>query len=367
MVFIKEKRPVVSIILPVYNRAFTIRCCLESILAQYFKNFELIIVDDGSTDNTPCICKEIANKDSRVRFYSQSNRGVSAARNKGLNEATGEWITFVDSDDVILPKHLDIVEREGKNGVDLLMTDFTFGKICHGDIVPHKKIEKNVCTLKSEMPAQYLFKELDPFRNPVFLVWNKFFRNELLSQYHIRFDESMSLGEDQVFVCAYLSYAHKLIHYITPTYICLDWKGIHHLGTYLRTPEDYLYNQKKNYNALYSIIPIDKESIACYSASYGIDRPITRILYNYTKLKNVKRMRRSELVLFTHQEIIPFLTSIDITSGYKLKCNVRLVYYLLLHFGASASVAWCMFYNVWVDLSLFLLSPLRKLKRIFLR
>ena len=112
---------------------------------------------------------------------------------------------------------------------------------------------------------------------------------------------------------------------------------------------------------------MDKESIACYAASYGIDRPITRILYNYTKFKNSKYLRRSELISFTHQEIIPFLVSIDITSGYVLKCNVRWVYYLLLHFGASPAIAWCMFYNVWVDTLLVLLYPFRKLKRIFLR
>lgn len=365
MISIGEKRPLVSIILPVYNRAVAIRCCLESILVQRFKNFELIIVDDGSIDDTPFICREIADNDSRVRFFCQSNKGVSAARNKGLNEAKGEWVTFVDSDDVILPTHLDIVENEENNEVDLLMTDFTFGKISNGNITPRRKIEVPVCVLRSEAAARYLFKDLNPFRNPAFLVWNKFFRNKLLSQYHVRFDESMSLGEDQVFVCAYLPYAHKLIHYATPTYVCLDWKGIHHLGTYLRTPADYLYNQKKNYNALYNIIPIDKESIACYSASYGIDRPITRILYNYTKNKNSKCLKRSELVAFTHQEIIPFLASIDISSGYVLKCNVRWVYYLLLHFGAFPAIAWCMFYNVWVDMFGVLLSPLRKLKRMF--
>lgn len=82
MISIGEKRPLVSIILPVYNRAVAIRCCLESILVQRFKNFELIIVDDGSIDDTPFICREIADNDSRVRFFVSQIRGYRLPETK---------------------------------------------------------------------------------------------------------------------------------------------------------------------------------------------------------------------------------------------------------------------------------------------
>ena len=96
--------PTISIIVPVYKVEKYLQKCIDSILAQTFRDFELILVDDGSPDNCPALCDAAAQKDARIRVIHQKNGGLSAARNAGLDIARGEWIGFVDSDDAIEPE-----------------------------------------------------------------------------------------------------------------------------------------------------------------------------------------------------------------------------------------------------------------------
>ena len=96
-----NENPKITVIVPVYNTEKYLRRCVDSILAQTFTDFELLLIDDGSTDGSGAICDEYAKKDSRVRVFHKEIGGVSSARNLGLDKAYGEWISFVDSDDWI--------------------------------------------------------------------------------------------------------------------------------------------------------------------------------------------------------------------------------------------------------------------------
>ena len=96
--------PSISIIVPVYNAERTLNRCVDSILSQTFQEWELLLIDDGSTDRSGELCDEYASKDQRIKVFHKKNGGVSSARNIGLNYAKGEWITFIDSDDEI-PKN----------------------------------------------------------------------------------------------------------------------------------------------------------------------------------------------------------------------------------------------------------------------
>ena len=100
-------KPVVSIIVPVYNTEKFLHRCIDSILTQTYTDFELLLIDDGSKDSSGTICDEYAAKDVRVRVFHKENGGVSSARNMGLDNARGEWITFVDSDDWIDDNYLE--------------------------------------------------------------------------------------------------------------------------------------------------------------------------------------------------------------------------------------------------------------------
>ncbi|HNL04843.1 MAG TPA: glycosyltransferase family 2 protein, partial [Bacteroidia bacterium] len=104
-----EKKPFFSVIMPVYNRAELVKDSIASVLSQRFDDFELICIDDGSTDNTLDVLKEIANKDRRIKLISHQNKGRCAARNNGINAASGEWIAFLDSDDYYLENHLSVM------------------------------------------------------------------------------------------------------------------------------------------------------------------------------------------------------------------------------------------------------------------
>ena len=116
----------ISVIVPVYNTEPYLRRCVDSILSQTFTDFELLLIDDGSTDRSDAICDEYAVKDERVRVFHKENGGVSSARNLGLDEAKGEWITFVDSDDELLKNALDILYSNISSNAALIISNTRF-------------------------------------------------------------------------------------------------------------------------------------------------------------------------------------------------------------------------------------------------
>ena len=120
-----KNNPLISIIIPVYNTAKYLPRCLDSVLKQTYQNLEIIVVDDGSTDNSPKIIKEYATKDNRIKVIHQKNAGLSAARNTGITKATGKYISFVDSDDEIshnmIKKLFDVLQR---NNTDISVCSF---------------------------------------------------------------------------------------------------------------------------------------------------------------------------------------------------------------------------------------------------
>ena len=99
----------ISVIVPVYNVEEYLKQCLDSILEQTFSNYEVILVNDGSTDSSGLICQEYAEKDARIRYFEKENGGLSDARNYGIEQAQGEYLTFVDSDDFLDASHLTIL------------------------------------------------------------------------------------------------------------------------------------------------------------------------------------------------------------------------------------------------------------------
>ena len=117
--------PAVSIIVPVYNTERFLNRCIDSVLAQTYSDWELLLVDDGSTDSSGSICDEYATQDSRIRVFHKENGGVSSARNLGLDYARGEWITFVDSDDYIAPDMIEkLYETQKRNNADITVCGY---------------------------------------------------------------------------------------------------------------------------------------------------------------------------------------------------------------------------------------------------
>ncbi|MFD0766880.1 glycosyltransferase [Mucilaginibacter lutimaris] len=179
-----------SIIVPVYNKEKYIDECIQSLLAQTYTEFELIIVNDGSTDESLLKCIEYAQKDSRIRLIDQQNQGVSAARNKGLEAATGSYIGFIDSDDTIAPDMYEILIKNAlEQNADI--------SVCGMDVImPNKPIT----TLKYSEKISYTHRDaLYMFLKGTFnySANNKIVRSDIIKQ--IRFEGA--IYEDILFMC----------------------------------------------------------------------------------------------------------------------------------------------------------------------
>ncbi len=191
--------PKISVIVPVYNTEKYLHRCIDSILAQTYTDFELLLIDDGSADSSGAICDEYAQKDSRVRVFHKANGGVSSARNLGLDNAQGEWITFVDADDWVEAKFLEIL---------FVYEGFDFAT-CYYNAIGWKE-------WIASPPQDQLYYTHD-IKNCIshnILSWNtpwcKMYKNEIVKKNNCRFNVRINLGEDTLFVYQYLKYVSSI-------------------------------------------------------------------------------------------------------------------------------------------------------------
>lgn len=187
--------PTVSIIVPVYNAEKTLKRCVNSIINQSYKDWELLLIDDGSTDDSSVICDEYEQKDNRIRAFHKQNEGVSSARNVGLDNAIGEWVTFIDSDDWIEKKMLNISNII--SNVDLICCYYIAEGWKEWVSDPYKnKIYKD--NMMDEFLTECLLKSV--------FIWGKFFKRNLIEKYKMRFDTNLSYSEDTLFIYSYICY-----------------------------------------------------------------------------------------------------------------------------------------------------------------
>lgn len=189
----------ISIIVPIYNAEQYLHRCIDSILAQSYTDFELLLIDDGSKDSSGAICDEYASRDTRVHVFHKENGGVSSARNLGLYNAKGEWITFIDSDDWVKSEFLEKLIDSGD--ADLIVG---------GSIRTSGRKEQllDIRYDKNTIP-DFLNQYLD---NLLLLApWGKLLRRTIITENHIRFDEHTRFGEDTLFVYQYLGCCDSIV------------------------------------------------------------------------------------------------------------------------------------------------------------
>ena len=194
-----------SIIIPVYNADKYIEKCIESIISQDRNKFEIIVVDDGSTDNTGIICDKYSNKYSNIKVFHTENKGVSRARNLGLSEAIGDYILFVDADDWVTSDYIDVISNEIE-GVDLLffsnnrVIDEKIIKQSYGDAYAENRVETEELILNIKKQKYEYFG----------FTWNKCFNRNIISKNNILFVNDLSVREDEVFTNTYCSYINSI-------------------------------------------------------------------------------------------------------------------------------------------------------------
>lgn len=193
--------PLISVIIPVYNEEKHLRECLESLVNQTFRDYEVICVNDGSTDKCENILKEFSAKDNRFKFITQKNQGLSIARNVGVEKSTSPYIAYVDSDDFVHPRFLETLYNTAvANNADI--TGCNFGKIYGKETLPDLSGTKP----KLFSPALNVLLSKKNFIH--FNVWNKLYKREVLSS--ISFVEGIFF-EDWVYNCCVFARAHNFV------------------------------------------------------------------------------------------------------------------------------------------------------------
>lgn len=206
--------PLLSVIIPVYNAQDVLPIALDSILSQGISNMEIILVDDGSRDDSLKVCQQYARQDERIRYRSQANGGPGAARNTGLGMAKGQYISFVDSDDSMLPGSLrKMLDSAQKEAADMVIAHFNI--LINNQVLDRGYIKENLSVNRQDFlhhlahrPGSYYYSAL----------WNKLYSRRLIQEHNISFDNSFTWGEDFHFNMDCYRHLNKLSFLKDPVY-----------------------------------------------------------------------------------------------------------------------------------------------------
>lgn len=213
--------PIVSIIVPIYNAEKNLRRCVDSILNQTYKEFEVILMDDGSSDASGQICDEYALQDSRIKVVHKENSGVSDTRNQGISMAKGKYIQFLDSDDWITPDATaSLVRGITENACDMVIADFY--RVINERVSQKGAIEEDglmdrllFATNMMQNPADFYYG----------VLWNKLYKRSVIEEYQLRMDSEISWCEDFMFNLEYIRHIQSIYVLKIPIYYYVKTKG----------------------------------------------------------------------------------------------------------------------------------------------
>ena len=214
-------RPMVSIIVPIYNAEQYLRRCVDSILNQEYTDYELLLVNDGSTDASGDICEEYGDRDSRVIVIQKENTGVSDSRNRALDRARGKYLQFLDSDDWITPDATRLFVRAAEEyGCDMVISDFY--RVVGERLSPKGDIEEEGVLTREEFAAHMMENPADFYYG---VLWNKLYRRDIVEEHKLRMDTDISWCEDFMFNLEYIRYAKVFYALHAPIYYYVKRKG----------------------------------------------------------------------------------------------------------------------------------------------
>ena len=319
--------PKISIIIPVYNTERYLRQCIDSVIAQTFKGWEMILVNDGSKDDSLAICQEYASKDDRIKVIDKPNGGPSSARNRGVDEAQGEYVYFMDADDWIEKNFLEVFfyenEDENEKHYDIVFQGFV-REFSDGRKEESFAMDADTSMMAKEDIICKLYKE-----HVYGWAWCKIFRREIIATYHLRFDESLRLWEDELFTSEFLRYAENvrtvnshLYHYI------------YYPDSLMQTNNTYLKRLFLSERMNEALMPIANEELKEYINS----------TYN-------KNLKYSLLMALKNEQNhkCDYATKEALLDRYYARCNEypELKYYNVLSNKISYTIAECLLQTRW--------------------
>lgn len=190
----------VSVIMPVYNAEKTVRDAVNSVLKQSYKDFELIIVNDGSKDNTEEIIHSLVQSDDRIKAFTIENSGVSCARNIALDHCTGEYVAFIDSDDIMEPDFLETMVFYMSDDSDLICCGYKVMSY-DGNYLFEQKPDDGKYDLKKYYQGIRNLQQINAYN----VLWNKLFRFSVIHNNNIKMDPAVKMGEDYIFIVDYMT------------------------------------------------------------------------------------------------------------------------------------------------------------------
>ena len=301
-----------SIIVPIYNSEQLLSNCIDSILAQTFTDFELILVDDGSTDRSGKICEEYAEKDLRIKVLHTCNQGVSMARNLGLSVAQGKYINFIDSDDWVAPNCLEkYAEARINYDYDLVYVEMV--RISEDGNT--SVISLTECSAESDKDLSGVFASL--LECSVFgYACNKSFKRDIIKSNAVSFNKEFRLYEDAVFTAIYCLYIHSIRLISSPVYFYQLRDNA------LRSELDYIvYHSATRAGCLALERLANRLQSDSFSKAVGAfcqQWERQAVLYMYMHGKNIsKKERLNYLKEFRYRLLAPLPDTVQVKGFYK--------------------------------------------------
>ena len=203
-----NEKALISVVIPAYNAEQTIEQCVHGVLKQRFQNFEIIIVDDGSCDNTFVVCNRLAEIDSRISVIHKENGGPSSARNAGMQKACGKYIAFIDSDDCVEDTYLEaLITPTFSNDTDVVICGITTSYQKQGYTVL-SAFKKNKTTSSHDEISALIFESFE--NGTIYSPWNKLYKMDIITKNHILFPLSKEPIEDILFNCEYMKHVNSI-------------------------------------------------------------------------------------------------------------------------------------------------------------
>lgn len=303
----KKMFPLLSIIMPIYNAEEYLNRCIDSILNQTMRDFELILVDDGSMDSSRKICKLYLDYDKRIKFICKKNGGVSSARNEGIKFATGQYITFIDPDDWIDFNMYEIMLNTIKmETADIVVCDFC--------------TEPNAQLLESKNKIISLFTPLEAIKDLCKgnglhnSVWNKIYVNSFIK--NVTFNENISIGEDWLFnlfvfnkvgIVAYTN--QKFYHYFSHENSVMNQKSYEKISASLQEIKNIVKKLHIDHSRLATAVHVGYYTMIYIYISDILDSTDT---YQSKKLKydEYRKLYKEAGSVFFFKQEIPFYRSL---------------------------------------------------------
>lgn len=214
-------QPLVSIVVPVYNAMPYLATCLDSVRRQSYPNLEVLLVNDGSTDGSLALCRELAAADPRFQVIDQPNAGVSTARNRAMEKATGKYLQFVDGDDKLTTDATERLVREAEStGADLVVAHFY--RVVEDKTAQRGHIKKRATMTRTDYAERMMTAPANYYYG---VLWNKLYRRGVVERYRVRCDAAVAWCEDFLFNLEYLRYCRLVATLPQPVYYYYKRKG----------------------------------------------------------------------------------------------------------------------------------------------